>query len=529
MAVLYTPHFIQFFDNDGNPLAGGKLYTYAAGTTTPKAAYTDQSATVNASNPVILDSAGRTTIWIDGAYKFRLETAAGVLVEETDNVTAYTPAGSPIISNDEKLAEQVSVKDYGAVGNGTTDDTAAFVAALAAHDHVFVPSGEYYLTSTLLIDSEKDLWGAGKSTILKFRAASFDKDTLPAAWNTTTDGVQLKGFGARVSNFRIVGANAGLVMLGVGKECTGNIAENIEVWDCVTGVKLSGGTDTNYPCYWNRLFNVLVERPRDIGFHLTKGSGGDSANKNTLLSCRVYSHGQAMTNTKYGFFLENAKNGNCLIDCEANLATNATACMYFDDDTGDNTVVNFTSECLGSAPGISFHANAGNGTKGPQTIIDHRHQTGGADVYDPAYSGYYNLINSGSKKSSGAVTDRHKLYGRLRVGELLAESLIHSSYEAPVADTDYVLDANIYNHLVPAGSVDRNVIIPEPSAAIGMRICIRRTTGTAGRVVIRRASLSNKVDQGYNFRLDTQFASLELYCDGSGWYERGKVGTISGI
>jgi hypothetical protein len=59
MAVLYTPHFIQFFDDNGDPLANGKLYTYAAGTTTPKATYTTAAATVANANPIVLDSAGR--------------------------------------------------------------------------------------------------------------------------------------------------------------------------------------------------------------------------------------------------------------------------------------------------------------------------------------------------------------------------------------------------------------------------------------------------------------------------------------
>jgi len=76
MAVLLTPPVLQFFDNDGNPLAGGKLYTYVAGTvSTPKATFTDESGATPATNPIILDSAGRATVWINGAYKFVLKDA----------------------------------------------------------------------------------------------------------------------------------------------------------------------------------------------------------------------------------------------------------------------------------------------------------------------------------------------------------------------------------------------------------------------------------------------------------------------
>lgn len=98
MAVLYTPHFIQFFDDNGDPLAAGKLYTYAAGTTTPKATYTTAAGTTPNANPVVLDSAGRAVVFLDGSYKFRLETAASVLVREVDNVSAFTTSAVTIDS-----------------------------------------------------------------------------------------------------------------------------------------------------------------------------------------------------------------------------------------------------------------------------------------------------------------------------------------------------------------------------------------------------------------------------------------------
>lgn len=69
----------RWFDADGAPLAGGKLYTYEAGTTTPKATYVDRNGTPN-TNPVIMDSEGYADVWIDsGYYKF-------VLKDSLDNV-----------------------------------------------------------------------------------------------------------------------------------------------------------------------------------------------------------------------------------------------------------------------------------------------------------------------------------------------------------------------------------------------------------------------------------------------------------
>ena len=82
----------QFFDNNGVILSGGKIYTYAAGTTTPQATYTSASGTTPHANPIILDSAGRVPggeIWLtDGlVYKFVIETATSILLGTYDNIT----------------------------------------------------------------------------------------------------------------------------------------------------------------------------------------------------------------------------------------------------------------------------------------------------------------------------------------------------------------------------------------------------------------------------------------------------------
>jgi hypothetical protein len=93
MAVFLSPVggvAAQFFNNSGVILSGGKLYTYAAGTTTPQATYTSSSGNTNHTNPIILDSAGRVPggeIWLSSAtYKFVLNTSADVLIATYDNV-----------------------------------------------------------------------------------------------------------------------------------------------------------------------------------------------------------------------------------------------------------------------------------------------------------------------------------------------------------------------------------------------------------------------------------------------------------
>lgn len=83
---LLPPIQFREFDANGNPLAGGKVYTYEAGTTTPKTSYTDSTGTTPNTNPVILDSSGAADIWISGTYKIRVTDASDVLIREEDGI-----------------------------------------------------------------------------------------------------------------------------------------------------------------------------------------------------------------------------------------------------------------------------------------------------------------------------------------------------------------------------------------------------------------------------------------------------------
>src|SRR5271166_441877 len=73
--ALLPPGQIQFFDNSGVPLAGGLLYTYVPFTTTPQTTWVDQDETTPNTNPIILDSAGRCTLWGTGTYRLILMTS----------------------------------------------------------------------------------------------------------------------------------------------------------------------------------------------------------------------------------------------------------------------------------------------------------------------------------------------------------------------------------------------------------------------------------------------------------------------
>ena len=105
----------QFLDNNGVILSGGKVYTYAAGTTTPQISYTSSSGTTPHANPIILDSAGRVPggeIWLTNGlvYKFTIETSASILLGTYDNISGINDTSrlTPIIYNSTGNGTQVT-------------------------------------------------------------------------------------------------------------------------------------------------------------------------------------------------------------------------------------------------------------------------------------------------------------------------------------------------------------------------------------------------------------------------------------
>ncbi len=105
-SVLLSPigNGQQFFDNNGVPLAGGLLYTYQAGSSTPLATYADNGGTIPNPNPIVLNSSGRspTEIWMFTGYSYKLvlQTAANVTLQTLDNIYPIlqnAPASAPSV------------------------------------------------------------------------------------------------------------------------------------------------------------------------------------------------------------------------------------------------------------------------------------------------------------------------------------------------------------------------------------------------------------------------------------------------
>jgi hypothetical protein len=258
----------QFFSNNGVPLSGGLIYTYAAGTTTPAATYTSSSGAIAQANPIVLDSSGRVPsgeIWLTSTtiYKFVLQDANSSVIATYDNVPGIsTPAdlaalvanlanasdptqGDALIgfrqSNSSgnltnsvnrtvhtKWQEFVSIKDFGAVGDGTTDDTTAINNALALGGCVYFPSGTYAVTALNLTTSKTTILSEnaillGKSTgtytavINIAYAASFTTITGQLTINTQlnpnyTCAINVLAGYCRLENINILNSNLGILI-----------------------------------------------------------------------------------------------------------------------------------------------------------------------------------------------------------------------------------------------------------------------------------------------------------------------------
>lgn len=101
----------RFYDNGGNPLVGGKLFTYQAGTTTKQSTFTDSTGVTPNANPTILDYRGEARVWIppNVAYKY-------VLAPSTDT----DPPTAPIWSVDQLVNSQL-ITLYGGVDTGSVN------------------------------------------------------------------------------------------------------------------------------------------------------------------------------------------------------------------------------------------------------------------------------------------------------------------------------------------------------------------------------------------------------------------------
>ena len=206
MAVIATPPKLQFFAADGTPLVGGKLYSYAAGTTTPLATFTNAGGLTANANPVILDSRGEASVWFGTSqYKLKLTDANDVEIWTVDNLNGpdvvtqaailatlaasngssligyiQSGAGAQAQTVQSALRRTLTPQDFGAVGDGIADDTAAFQAAVneaqSKNLTLYLPGA--FKIGQINITGNLHLQGAGSQTTITAKSGNYDMFTI---------------------------------------------------------------------------------------------------------------------------------------------------------------------------------------------------------------------------------------------------------------------------------------------------------------------------------------------------------------
>jgi hypothetical protein len=499
----------QFFDNSGNVLTGGLLYTYLAGTTTPAVTYTSSNGITANSNPIVLDAAGRVPnsgeIWLtDGiSYKFILKDSDDVQIASWDNVVGinsnfiaytgqtetqtatqgqtiftlatiqYQPAtnslavyvngskqvislnyqetsptvvtfidglnvgdvvefntaesisttvssandvsyieggtGSVYRSVTSKLQESISVKDFGAVGDGAVDDTAAIQAGLAYLSNggtLYFPQGEYLCSTQLTLNSNISLIGVGRTntgtqygTTIKFTNASSCGiiTALAGGYNHISD-MTLVGTGAASGTGLYVVRSAFSVFerlfirefqYGIVDVAVQHISYNDIVINSVEyGVYWTAGSASDYHtvCTYK---SIYVSGASNVGFFLNGGTTTPLCEGNVFISC-------AADGAPIGWELLNV-NDTTLIGCYTELCvTNAyylsncrnvklENCYAGGTATATSSYVAlYMSQCQGCwADGFSFDTTAAASTYDMQFL-------GGASYFN-AVTRYYKI------------------------------------------------------------------------------------------------------------------------------------------
>ena len=411
-----------------------------------------------------------------------------VSAEGTMAAPDYTAAGfgAETRSSSDKLSDIVSIRDFGAVGDGLTDDTIAIQQALTAHDSVLVPAGVYLITSTITLAGRKSLFGLGQQSVIRTNGNAFNAIEIPAQQTT-------------LQNLRIEGGDAGVILFGKDAECTQNNISDINLIGPNIGILLDGYNDAAKPCYWNNFDRILIEQPLTHGVHLTlTGSAptiGDTPNANRFHKVRVYSKGAATSGD--GFFVEHGSFNNSFVDCEANMnGTTASSCFRIGAGSNKTLILNLLCEGFNTLPNIVLEAGS------IETIlINLSAESDGAAILDNS-GGNYDAINAG-------FPDKNR-FRKTLVTDMKAT---HMRYDTEFIDTPgaTTLDLSHTRHIVNASGGAIDLTLPSASSSAGSEITVKKVDNTANIITISQAD-------GKDILLGGENDYATMLSNGAEWY-----------
>ncbi len=187
-ALLPLPRQV-FYDQNGVPLAGGFVYTYVPGGTTPKTTWQDSAGTTPNSNPIVLDAGGSALIYGSGTYQLTVTDADGGSIPAYSGVTATFGGSTPIgtvatvvalrASTGTPPIQQIWVGGYFTIGDGGEGNF-----WYNASDTTSADNG-----GTIIVDASGNRWyrqTEGNVSVIMFGALGADADYTTAIQNTYT-------------------------------------------------------------------------------------------------------------------------------------------------------------------------------------------------------------------------------------------------------------------------------------------------------------------------------------------------------
>lgn len=367
----------------------------------------------------------------------------------------FTASGTGSITrtSHDKFSDYISVKDFGAVGDGLTDDTLAIQQALTAHQSVFVPTGTYLITNTITLTQSQNLIGAGQSSIIKANDSSFNAIEITHSY-------------AYMGNLRIENGDIGIKLYGKSNPCVQNTIENVTIWQSQTGIQLDGYQNGLNPCYWNNFDHVLVAQPFVHGIHLMRSGAGDTPNANRFHQTRVYSLGA--TTSGAGFYVEEGSFNNSFVDCEANVnGSSAQACFHIGAGSNKTLLVNVYAESNNGVPNVRLD----NGSI-ETVIMNLLSASDGAAIWDLS-GGQYEAFNAG-------YPYKNKLR-RTSIEDLTATLIRYDTEYIDTAGTHNV-NADLSMHIISAINGAIEMVLPNATDAVGKEMTFKKTD-TSGNLV----------------------------------------------
>lgn len=380
MAVVTPTAKTQFIDAAGVPLAGGKVYTYIAGTTLAQATYTDYTGAVSNTNPVILDARGEANIWLgEATYKFKLTDADDVEIWTVDYIAAPTTALSPVLSGNVTISTDSSGPALKITQTGTgpalrvqdsvDPDATPFIITSSGYVGIGTISPGEKLTiddngkieladngvprTIISANATESIFSAESTRSFVIKTNSNTRQTIDSAGDTT--------FGGSVTATTFYGAwanvPAGTVMLFVQTAAptgwTKSTTHDNKALRVVSGAASSGGSVAFTTAFASQAVTGTVASYTLTTSDIPSHNHSASSSSSSVSSSSVSDPGHSHTTTIYnGLSRQSGSNSLCWVDT-ATTSTGASATGI----TVSTSTSTSTSTSIGNTGGGGGHAH----------------------------------------------------------------------------------------------------------------------------------------------------------------------------